>query len=208
MLFKTVFVAGLLLAGRQGVLADCSAAAASVSVLTEYITFKSVEVVTVTATQPAAEVVTHYPHHPKGPGASRPPPVYSNTSSIPANSPVVAIPQGSPNSTWTVVVSSTTSTSSSFVRGPKTLSVVPIVQAASTSSSSPASSLMSTPTATETFFGLGTRYGDSDGCTEEDCWQNGACSFVDIPFLLVSMDQHVCLKTSGTTEPTAEVVFL
>ena len=25
--------------------------------------------------------------------------------------------------------------------------------------------------------GLGTRYGDD--CTEEDCWQNGACSFVN-----------------------------
>jgi hypothetical protein len=33
------------------------------------------------------------------------------------------------------------------------------------------------------FTGLGTRYGDADGCTEEDCWQNGACSFVgyDLP---------------------------
>ncbi|KAJ0275294.1 hypothetical protein COL940_008912 [Colletotrichum noveboracense] len=31
----------------------------------------------------------------------------------------------------------------------------------------------------DTFIGLGTRYGLSDGCTEENCWQNGACSFVD-----------------------------
>ncbi|EKJ71817.1 hypothetical protein HYE68_011203 [Fusarium pseudograminearum] len=33
------------------------------------------------------------------------------------------------------------------------------------------------------FTGLGTRYGDADGCTEENCWQNGACSFVgyDLP---------------------------
>jgi hypothetical protein len=29
------------------------------------------------------------------------------------------------------------------------------------------------------YTGLGTRYGLSDGCTEEDCWQKGACSFVD-----------------------------
>lgn len=31
------------------------------------------------------------------------------------------------------------------------------------------------------FTGLGTRYGD--GCTEENCWQDGACSFVgyDLP---------------------------
>ncbi|GME53139.1 hypothetical protein B0A55_04706 [Neofusicoccum parvum] len=27
--------------------------------------------------------------------------------------------------------------------------------------------------------GQGTRYGDSDGCTEEDCWQSGACAFTD-----------------------------
>lgn len=33
------------------------------------------------------------------------------------------------------------------------------------------------------YTGLGTRYGDSDGCTEENCWQDGACSFVgyDLP---------------------------
>ncbi|RMJ16842.1 hypothetical protein CDV36_003474 [Fusarium kuroshium] len=45
----------------------------------------------------------------------------------------------------------------------------------------------------EVFTGLGTRYGLSDGCTEEDCWQNGACSFVgyDLPS---GLDGSTCVS--------------
>lgn len=43
------------------------------------------------------------------------------------------------------------------------------------------------------FTGLGTRYGDADGCTEENCWQNGACSFVgyDLP---AGIDGSTCVS--------------
>lgn len=43
------------------------------------------------------------------------------------------------------------------------------------------------------YTGLGTRYGDSDGCTEEDCWQKGACSFVgyDLP---AGIDGSTCVS--------------
>ncbi|KAH8683913.1 RlpA-like double-psi beta-barrel-protein domain-containing protein-containing protein [Ilyonectria robusta] len=43
------------------------------------------------------------------------------------------------------------------------------------------------------YTGLGTRYGDSDGCTEENCWQNGACSFVgyDLP---AGIDGSTCVS--------------
>ncbi|KAK0386736.1 hypothetical protein NLU13_6572 [Sarocladium strictum] len=53
----------------------------------------------------------------------------------------------------------------------KTTTVVPAPSQTSTTGTSPS----------EKFIGLGTRYGGS--CTEEDCWQNGACSFVgyDLP---------------------------
>lgn len=39
--------------------------------------------------------------------------------------------------------------------------------------------------------GLGTRYGD--GCTEEDCWQSGACSFTDY-VLPASVDGSTCVS--------------
>ncbi|KAH0436651.1 extracellular cellulase [Colletotrichum camelliae] len=45
----------------------------------------------------------------------------------------------------------------------------------------------------ETFIGLGTRYGLSDGCTEENCWQNGACSFVDYE-LPAGLDGSTCVS--------------
>lgn len=39
--------------------------------------------------------------------------------------------------------------------------------------------------------GLGTRYGDD--CTEEDCWQGGACSFTDY-ILPSSIDGSTCVS--------------
>jgi hypothetical protein len=39
--------------------------------------------------------------------------------------------------------------------------------------------------------GLGTRYGDD--CTEEDCWQSGACSFTDYT-LPSSVDGSTCVS--------------
>lgn len=39
--------------------------------------------------------------------------------------------------------------------------------------------------------GQGTRYGD--GCTEEDCWQGGACSFTDY-VLPSSVDGSTCVS--------------
>lgn len=39
--------------------------------------------------------------------------------------------------------------------------------------------------------GQGTRYGD--GCTEEDCWQSGACSFTDY-VLPSSIDGSTCVS--------------
>lgn len=39
--------------------------------------------------------------------------------------------------------------------------------------------------------GQGTRYGD--GCTEEDCWQDGACSFVDYK-LPPGIDGSTCVS--------------
>lgn len=55
-----------------------------------------------------------------------------------------------------------------------------------------ASSLVLAHTAfSETFIGLGTRYGDS--CTEEDCWQDGACSFVDYDLPSV-VDGSTCVS--------------
>ncbi|KAH7166489.1 RlpA-like double-psi beta-barrel-protein domain-containing protein-containing protein [Dactylonectria macrodidyma] len=43
----------------------------------------------------------------------------------------------------------------------------------------------------QVFTGLGTRYGDS--CTEEDCWQDGACSFVDYE-LPSTIDGSTCVS--------------
>lgn len=39
--------------------------------------------------------------------------------------------------------------------------------------------------------GLGTRYGDD--CTEEDCWQSGACSFTDYT-LPAGVDGSTCVS--------------
>ncbi|UPK90334.1 hypothetical protein LCI18_001269 [Fusarium solani-melongenae] len=62
--------------------------------------------------------------------------------------------------------------------------------AAPTASSAPVSEEAST---SEVFTGLGTRYGLSDGCTEEDCWQSGACSFVDYD-LPPDLDGSTCVS--------------
>jgi hypothetical protein len=46
------------------------------------------------------------------------------------------------------------------------------------------------PAPSEVFWGMGTRY---DGCTEEDCWQGGACSFVDYT-LPATVDGSTCVS--------------
>lgn len=51
----------------------------------------------------------------------------------------------------------------------------------------------STTSASETFYGLGTRYGTNE-CTEYDCWQNGACSFVDYT-LPAGIDGTTCVSS-------------
>ncbi|EFQ36828.1 hypothetical protein CGRA01v4_13195 [Colletotrichum graminicola] len=62
--------------------------------------------------------------------------------------------------------------------------------AASTTMSSSAVAALQT-SSSETFIGLGTRYGGS--CTEKDCWENGACSFVgyDLP---AGIDGSTCVS--------------
>ncbi|KAK2038255.1 barwin-like endoglucanase [Colletotrichum somersetense] len=62
--------------------------------------------------------------------------------------------------------------------------------AASTTTSLAAVAALQT-SSSETFFGLGTRYGGS--CTEEDCWQDAACSFVgyDLP---AGIDGSTCVS--------------
>jgi hypothetical protein len=51
--------------------------------------------------------------------------------------------------------------------------------------------LTSDASQSELFIGLGTRYGGS--CTEEDCWQDGACSFVDYD-LPNTVDGSTCVS--------------
>ncbi|KAI8315679.1 hypothetical protein K4K61_000636 [Colletotrichum sp. SAR11_59] len=63
--------------------------------------------------------------------------------------------------------------------------------AVSTTDSTPAAAVQTA--SSETFIGLGTRYGLSDGCTEENCWQNGACSFVDYE-LPAGLDGSTCVS--------------
>lgn len=41
--------------------------------------------------------------------------------------------------------------------------------------------------------GKGTRYGDAEGCTEEDCWQQGACAFTDYT-LPSTVDGSTCVS--------------
>ncbi|KAK2022068.1 barwin-like endoglucanase [Colletotrichum zoysiae] len=62
--------------------------------------------------------------------------------------------------------------------------------AASTTTSLAAVAALQT-SSSETFIGLGTRYGGS--CTEEDCWQDAACSFVgyDLP---AGIDGSTCVS--------------
>ncbi|KAH6886923.1 RlpA-like double-psi beta-barrel-protein domain-containing protein-containing protein [Thelonectria olida] len=60
-----------------------------------------------------------------------------------------------------------------------------------TSSAVTSESTTSAAVKSEVFIGLGTRYGDS--CTEEDCWQDGACSFVDYD-LPDAVDGSTCVS--------------
>ncbi|RSM04091.1 hypothetical protein CEP52_007013 [Fusarium oligoseptatum] len=87
-----------------------------------------------------------------------------------------------PHSTLsTVVHAKTTSTSAAKAAVKLAAPIVSPVAASEKTSTS------------EVFTGLGTRYGLSDGCTEEDCWQNGACSFVgyDLPS---GLDGSTCVS--------------
>lgn len=71
--------------------------------------------------------------------------------------------------------------------------------ASTTSGSKPSNSVDATSTGveptsaapSEVFFGLGTRYGGD--CKEEDCWQKGACSFVDYD-LPSAVDGSTCVS--------------
>lgn len=94
--------------------------------------------------------------------------VESTTSRTPAAS--------STQATWTTVGLLTSTTPVSTVQ--------PISSSTTTTSAS------TVPTS-ETFVGLGTRYGDD--CTEEDCWQGGACSFVDYT-LPAGIDGSTCVS--------------
>lgn len=74
-----------------------------------------------------------------------------------------------------------------MIFGSLSASLVTLLAAASTVVSAAAVS------ANPTFTGLGTRYGDADGCTEENCWQKGACSFVDYK-LPAGIDGSTCVS--------------
>ncbi|KAM0235917.1 hypothetical protein ACHAP5_009515 [Fusarium lateritium] len=74
-----------------------------------------------------------------------------------------------------------------MIFGSLSTSLVTILAAASTVVSTKAI------TPNPTFTGLGTRYGDADGCTEENCWQDGACSFVDYK-LPAGIDGSTCVS--------------
>lgn len=87
------------------------------------------------------------------------------------SAPLVA---SSTQASWTTVVYPTSTAPVSNVQ--------PISSTATSTSPAPTS---------ETFVGLGTRYGDD--CTEEDCWQNGACSFVDYT-LPAGIDGSTCVS--------------
>lgn len=69
---------------------------------------------------------------------------------------------------------------------PSSSSVSVTTQVASPSASAPTSAARS-----EVLWGVGTRYGG--GCTEEDCWQKGACSFVDYE-LPAGIDGSTCVS--------------
>ncbi|KAJ4169635.1 hypothetical protein NW754_005787 [Fusarium falciforme] len=68
-----------------------------------------------------------------------------------------------------------------------------VSSAAASAKSSAKTSASEETSASEVFTGLGTRYGLSDGCTEEDCWQSGACSFVDYD-LPSGLDGSTCVS--------------
>ncbi|EED20664.1 extracellular cellulase CelA/allergen Asp F7-like, putative [Talaromyces stipitatus ATCC 10500] len=115
----------------------------------------------------------------------------STLTSIPVD--VVATPESS-------VAPSTIQSSLTTAKQASPTTLIPQLQSSSSSTTSSAapSSLSSTATATtssvaatETFVGLGTRYGGD--CTEEDCWQSGACSFVDYT-LPAGIDGSTCVS--------------
>jgi hypothetical protein len=79
------------------------------------------------------------------------------------------------------------SPTATMIFGSLSTSLVTLLAAASTVVSAKAI------TPNPTFTGLGTRYGDADGCTEENCWQKGACSFVDYK-LPPGIDGSTCVS--------------
>lgn len=100
----------------------------------------------------------------------------SSVSVVEPTTPGTLFVASSAQASWTTVKQPTSTTSVSAVH--------------SISSSTTAASASPVPTS-ETFVGLGTRYGDD--CTEEDCWQNGACSFVDYT-LPSGIDGSTCVS--------------
>lgn len=104
-------------------------------------------------------------------------------------------------STASSTISIPLSSSSSSTTSVSATTLISQVQVASSTASATASvtlslsstsSTASAATATETFWGVGTRYGDGT-CTEEDCWQSGACSFVDYT-IPSSIDGTTCVS--------------
>lgn len=101
----------------------------------------------------------------------------SSLSAAESTTPEILVASSAQTSSWTTVKQSTSTTSVSTIQ--------PI------SSSTTATSASAAVSTSETFVGLGTRYGDD--CTEEDCWQNGACSFVDYE-LPSGIDGSTCVS--------------
>lgn len=100
----------------------------------------------------------------------------SSISVVESPTPATLVATSAQTSSWTTVKQPTATTS------------VSTVQPLSSSTTATSASAVST---SETFVGLGTRYGDD--CTEEDCWQNGACSFVDYE-LPSGIDGSTCVS--------------
>jgi hypothetical protein len=76
--------------------------------------------------------------------------------------------------------------------GPSATSFVTFASVAVVSTTSSVSANPEPTSSGTKFVGLGTRYGSD--CTEEDCWQDGACSFVDYS-LPAGIDGSTCVST-------------
>lgn len=180
LIFLPLLLAGMSLAGED----TCPAGAVEV-VVVETVTITDYSLVHPTTIAPS--------------GASSVSPVSAVESPTPATL-VAASAQASSVSSLSLSVAESTTPGTLVASSAQTSSWTTVKQSTSTTSVSAVQPISSSATATsasaavstsETFVGLGTRYGDD--CTEEDCWQNGACSFVDYE-LPSGIDGSTCVS--------------